>query len=38
MASPADESRVRNHTKSTNYPTNTITMVLDPLALPVAWI
>jgi len=36
--SPSDESRVRNHTKSTNYPTNTITMVLEPLALPVAWI
>jgi hypothetical protein len=33
-----DESRVRNRTKSTDDMTNNITMVLEPLTPPVAWI
>jgi hypothetical protein len=33
-----DESRVRNRTKSTNKMTNTITMVVELLAPPAAWI
>jgi hypothetical protein len=36
--SRALESRVRNSTKSTNNMTNTINMVVEPLAPPVAWI
>jgi hypothetical protein len=36
---PTDESRIKKkHTKSTNHLTNTITMVVGPLAPPVAWI
>jgi hypothetical protein len=35
---PTDESRVENHTKSTNYLINIITMVMEPLAPPAAWI
>ena len=30
--------QVRNHTKSTNHLTNTITMVVKPLVPPAAWI
>jgi len=36
--STTDESQVRNRTKSTNNMTNNITMVLEPLAHPAAWI
>jgi len=36
---PTDKSRVKNHTKSTNHLTNTITiMVVEPLAPPAMWI
>jgi hypothetical protein len=37
-ARPTDESQVKKHTKSTNHLTNTITMVMEPLAPPAAWI
>ena len=33
-----DESQVKNHTKSTNRLPNTITMMVEPLAPPAAWI
>jgi hypothetical protein len=35
--SPTNESLVKNHTKSTNDLTNSITMVLELLAPPAAW-
>ena len=35
---PTDESRVKKHTKSTNYLINIMTMVLEPLTPPEAWI
>jgi hypothetical protein len=35
---PTDESQVKKHIKSTNHLTNTITMVMEPLAPPAAWI
>jgi hypothetical protein len=35
---PTDESRVKNHTKSTYHLPNTITVVVEPVALPAAWI
>jgi hypothetical protein len=35
---PTDESRVKNHTKSTNHPTNTITMVAELPSPLAAWI
>ena len=35
---PTDESRVKNHTKNTNHLINTITMVVELLAPPAAWI
>ncbi len=36
--SPTDESRVRNHPKSTNYLTNTTTIVMTPPTPTAAWI
>jgi hypothetical protein len=38
MMSMTAESQVRNRTKSTNNMTNNITMVLEPLTPPAAWI
>ena len=38
MMSPTNESQVKNHTKSTNDITNTIIMVLEPVAPPAVWI